>query len=133
MKQIFEHYEKWEDFKHGMYELSDVLDKDIKVIQSVNLLKTQFEFYNTLKELEKYWPVSISVNLTNKSQNRRAWLGAAACSYKNDCPEYLTRIAWSLLNKSDQDKANKTAETFITEYERKNKGIHTDMGGQMLF
>lgn len=133
MKQIYHHYEKWEDFLSGMYNLNDVLDKDKKVKNCIDLLSTPGEFYTVCKELLDKWPVSCDVNLSNKNQNRRAWLGAAACTYSFNAPEYLTRIAWGLLNKDVQDKANHVAEKIIFEYERKNTSLHKGMGEQMLF
>jgi hypothetical protein len=120
MKQIFEHYEKWEDYQAGMYQLTDIIDKDLKVINSIKLLSDNNLFYDICKKILIDWPIASNVNLTNKNQNRRAWLGAAACMYKNRCPEYLTRIAWNLLNKEIQDKANLIAEKIISEYEKRN-------------
>jgi organic radical activating enzyme len=95
------------------------------------------------KELEYIrYPVNASVvfdnlekfkQISNKYQNRRAWLGAAACMYKHKCPEYLTRIAWGKLDSQTQFKANTIAEKIIKEYERENSRIHKDMGEPMLF
>ena len=133
MKQIYHHYEKWEDFNNGMYTLEDVLDKDIKVLECISLFKDPNEFYNTLKKVVSLWGHSTEVNLTNKSQNRRAWLGAAACLYKCSAPEYITRISWNLLNKDVQQKANLVAEKVINEYESENIGIHKRLGKQVLF
>ena len=116
IKQYFTHYENWEDYRQGMYRLTDEKDKDILVFKAVNLLKNQELFYDTMKELVLNWDIATKVNLTNNQQNKRAWLGAAACSYKYNVPEYLTRIAWNLLNKEDQIKANQTAEKIISEY-----------------
>ena len=132
MKQIFETYDKWEDYHCGMYNLNDVLDKDKKVINAIYLLSSTEQFYNVCLEILDKWKVSCDVNLSNKNQNRRSWLGAAACTYLHNCPEYLTRIAWSLLNKDVQDKANNIAEKIIKEYERKNTKVHTGVGNQML-
>jgi hypothetical protein len=133
MKQIYEHYEKWEDYKSGMYNLNDVIDKDKKVIGAINLLSNQIEFYDSMKKLLNLWKVSVDVNLSNKNQNRKAWLGAAACMFVHNTPEYLTRIAWNLLNKDVQEKANNVADKIILEYERTNFGIYKDLGGEMLF
>jgi hypothetical protein len=133
MKQIYETYEKWEDYINGMYNLSDVIDKDKKVIDSIKLLSDPKEFYSICKKIMHEWKISTDINLSNKNQNRRAWLGAAACMYKCNDPEYLTRIAWGLLNKDVQIKANNIADQIIKEYERKNIGLYTNMGTEMLF
>lgn len=116
MQQFFAHYEAWEDFQNGMYRLNYELNRDRFVIDAIWLLKNQAEFYSAMNELIDKWPVAAKVNLTNNQQNKRAWLGAAACCYKHNTPEYLTRLAWNLLNKEDQDNANITAEKIIFEY-----------------
>lgn len=133
MDQIYIEYQKWEDYLFGMYNTNDVMDKDKKVIDSINLLSNPNEFYKTCKLILIEWKNASDVNLSNKNQNRKAWLGAAACMYKCKAPEYLTRIAWSLLNKSIQDNANKIAEKIIKEYETKNREIHSNVGTTMLF
>lgn len=114
--QYFCHYEKWEDFQSGMYRLISEKDKDIMVINAITLLKNQIEFYQSMKEMISKWETAAKVNLTNNGINKRAWLGAAACCFKHNVPEYLTRIAWNLLNKEHQDSANETAEKIIREY-----------------
>ena len=124
-KQIFEHYEKWEDFQAGMFSLLDIKDKDKKVIGAINLLSNENDFYNAMKELMKVWKIATDVNLTNKGQNRRAWLGAAACMFVHNTPEFLTRIAWNLLNKDIQDRANLVADKIIIEYEKKTENAKT--------
>jgi hypothetical protein len=133
MKQIYEHYQKWEDYNAGMYALHDIRDKDKLVFKSVKLLSDPNLFYETMQKLIIDWKVSTDVNLSNKNQNRRAWLGAAACFYKYKVPEYVVRIAWGLLNKEVQDKANRIANKIILEYETKNNGLHKNLGEPLLF
>jgi hypothetical protein len=133
MEQYYSHYKNWEDFQNGMYRMNVDTDKDIFVFNAINLLKSEVDFYNSCKAMLNEWQVSAKVNMTNKSQNRNAWLGAAACCYAHQTPEYLTRIAWSLMNRSDQDKANKIADRIILEYERKNIAVYQDVGSEGLF
>lgn len=132
MEKKYHQYTDWEDFKHGMYK-KHCIDKDKKLIDSINLLSNPDNFYNVLSELVKEWPISTSEHLTNVSENRRAWLGAAACCYYCNAPEFITRIAWSMLNNDVQERANTIAEIIIKEYERENTGIHKEMGTKMLF
>lgn len=133
MEQIYIEYQKWEDYLCGMYNSNDVIDKEKKITESINLLSNPNQFYKICKLILIKWKNSSDVNLSNKNQNRKAWLGAAACMYKCKAPEHLTRIAWSLLNKNAQNKANKIAEKIIKEYERKNREIYSDLGTKMLF
>ena len=128
MKQVFAHYTKWEDFQNGMYKSVDVEDKHLKLIGAINLLCDTKAFYVACKSLLQNWEVSSGINMTNISQNRRAWLGAAACCFVHSTPEYITRVAWSMLNKVDQDKANAIADLVISEYEQKyNKHEQTEI------
>jgi hypothetical protein len=116
MNQVFEHYEKWECYQNGMYNLRDIPEKDQRVEGSRLLLSSPLEFYQVCKKVVSDWPISTAVNLTNKQLNRRAWLGAAASMIKHQCPEHLTRVAWGLLTESEQIAANKVAEKIILEY-----------------
>lgn len=45
--------------------------------------------------------------------------------YIHNTPEYLTRIAWGLLNKDVQQKANNIADKIIIEFENKNHNEKT--------
>ena len=133
IKQIYHKYELWEDYNNGMYNSNDILDKNIKAFDCIDLLTNSKLFYETCIKLLSEWPISCDVNLSNTAKNRRAWLGAAACSYHCQAPEYITRIAWSLINKDKQDMANLVAERVILQYEERYKGIHKNVGEQMLF
>lgn len=123
--QYFDKYTNWEDFKNGMFDVSNIIDKHTKVIGAIDILTNPEKFSDILNKLVHDWPVSSKINLSNSQQNRRAWLGAAACSYEYKTPEYLTRIAWSLINKEHQDEANAVAESVILEYEKKMNHVQT--------
>ena len=133
MKQIFEHYEKWEDFKCGMYSLEKYKNHDELIHHSIMLLSNVNCFYESLIKVKLNWPVSWDVNMSNQYQNRRAWLGAAGCMINHKSPEYITRIAWNQLNKNIQLSANNIANKFIIEYENKNNKLYKNMGGALLF
>ncbi len=128
MNQIFEHYEKWEDYKAGMFSIVNVCDKDKKVSDAINLLSSQSKFYEASKKMMQQWPISTDVNLTNKGQNRRAWIGAAACMFECNAPEILTSMAWNSLSKENQNKANAIADKLIHEFETKQSNVKTLFG-----
>ncbi len=133
MNQIYHHYEKWEDYKAGMYTYS-VSERDNEFINyAIQLLSNANNFYNACKQVLDNWKYSAEVNLTNTRTNRRAWLGAAACMFIHNCPEVLTRSAWSLMSEEKRKEANEVATKIICEYERKNKPVCKNMGEQMLF
>lgn len=133
MIQVYEHYEKWEDYKNGMYSKICNYDAHIKLIHSIGILTSKENFIDAANDVLIKWPISSAVNLTNKNQNRRAWLGAAACCLRCEAPEYITRMAWYVINEIHKIEANKIADKIILNYERENKSIHKNMGEQMLF
>lgn len=132
MEQIFKHYEEWEDFKAGMFSLNEVSNKDEKLQDAINLLSNSSSFYLTLRDVCMIWRVATDVNLTNKRQNRRAWLGAAACMFKYNVPEYITREAWGMLDEKVQILANSVADKIIFEYEREDFRVHKNVGSSLL-
>lgn len=125
IRQVFAHYEKWEDFKAGMFSLQHFENENQLIDSALKLLSDNDDFYNTLLLVINNWEISTAVNLTNKGQNRKAWLGAAGCCYKYGVPEYLTRIAWNQLDEKTQHKANLVAEKIINHYLNTNTNAKT--------
>lgn len=123
MKRLFKKYTDWEDYKNGMYEISNLDDTDL-IKKSVNLLSDSDLFLSTCKLVVKEWPVTSSVHLTNNTINKKAWLGQASCNYLYNVPETLTRMAWGLLDCTFQDKANAIAETVINSYLNNLENAH---------
>jgi hypothetical protein len=133
MERFYSEYHNWEDWKNGLYSDDPKLGRFNMVKLSYELLTDVPRFYDVMKKMSSDWVVSTKVNLTNINQNRRAWLGAVSCNYNHSCNESLVRLAWSLIDFTDQEKANKIADQFIIEYERENFGLHINMGEKMLF
>jgi len=130
MKQIHHPYYKWEDFKNGMYET--VFENEEKLIQkAVELLSNSVEFYTICLFVVDEWKIATDVNLSNTSCNRKAWLGQAACCYKNRVPELLTREAWQRLSEEQRFNANVVAQKIIDKYEfeEKDRRVRETMGG----
>jgi hypothetical protein len=67
----------------------------------------------------KRWRYSCEHNLSDKSQNRKAWIGHAACAYAMQIPEDIIRKAWSFLSDEQQVLANKEADKAIKYWESK--------------
>jgi hypothetical protein len=133
MQRKYIHYTKWEDWKNGMYQTENIIDRDKKVIASIMLLSSPEEFYQACKDVVENWVYSTTENLSNQQQNRRAWLGAAACLIRCNAPEVLTRIAWKLLNEETQNIANAVADKIINIYENKHTNIYQNVGESLLF
>jgi len=124
VKQFFADYNTWEDYKNGMYLNQNHSTIEIDINNAKKLLSTPLFFSETIDELFNNWGVATKVNLTNINCNKRAWVGAAACSFKFNIPEVVTRSAWSKLTFTEQKKANKIAQLKINnwtlEYKNKN-------------
>ena len=65
------------------------------------------------------WKYSCEHNLSFLGQNRRAWIGHAACAYALHLPEDIVREAWSNLTEEQQRLANNEADNAIKYWERK--------------
>ena len=117
MERIFHPYDKWEDFKNGMYEVPSNKKNEKFIKKSIELLSNCDLFLNTCIDLINHWKIATEVNLTNTNFNRKAWLGHAACSYKFGCPEFSTRIAWGILTEKQRIEANNVAQKVINSFE----------------
>lgn len=81
------------------------------------------EYGSWMKKVVKTWRYSCEHNLSNKTQNRRAWLGHAACALAFDCPEDIVREAWKHLTQEQRDAADAVAEETIKEWEDEQERI----------
>lgn len=68
------------------------------------------------------WPNSCLHNLSGAWQNRKAWIGHAACAIAIECPEDIVREAWGHLTEQQQVLANAEADKAIKEWECRNAG-----------
>jgi hypothetical protein len=132
MKRIFHHYENWEDYQAGMWrnvggsERTEFLRKAIEFTGDAAL------YGSFMRRVLVEWPLACEHNLTDITQNRKAWIGHAATCIAIDCPEDITRLAWAQLSQQQQDDANEQARQTIEEwealYEAKNLAIYRQMG-----
>lgn len=65
------------------------------------------------------WKFSCEHNLSDAAQNRRAWLGQAACALAMKCPEDIVRQAWWKLTDEQKTLANNEADNAIKIWENK--------------
>lgn len=65
------------------------------------------------------WPISCEQNLSDRSMNRRAWIGHAASYLAIQSPEDVTREAWWQLSDAQRDAANAKADLAIKAWEEK--------------
>lgn len=122
MVRIFHHYLLWEDYKNGMWTRLKPTDES-DFIEKAILFTGDYQLYGSyMMKVAEHWPICCEQNLSNLSQNRRAWIGQAASCMAINCPEYITRQAWGCLTQQQQDDANEMADTAIRWWED-NKSI----------
>lgn len=63
------------------------------------------------------WKYSCEHNLSCETQNRKAWIGHAACALALLCPEDIVREAWGHLSEEQQREANHVADIAIKYWE----------------
>lgn len=121
MKQIYHDYRYWEDYLNGMWrkENKEYNEKMLKV--AIEFTSNHFKYGEAMKKVIKEWKISCEHNLSNKNQNRKAWLGHAACCIELGLPEYLVRQAWKYLTELQQNLANKEAEKYIKQWEKEQR------------
>ena len=117
MKRIFHHYNKWEDFHHGMYN-EDKTDRKTRVNKAASVLGTPSICEKAMRMVVEQWTIATEFNLSNAEINRRAWLGQAACSSYVGVHEDETREAWGLLTIEQRTTANAIATRIIREWLR---------------
>jgi len=137
MEQIFIPYWEWEDWKNGMYK-STPKEEEKKDIKKAKIFMSQTDLFGkNMKLVISEWGNTMLNSLTNSDINKEAFVGQCACCYAIGVTESITKKAWHSLDLEKQIKANKIARYYINEYvsnyERKNRKIHKDMGRQMLF
>ena len=132
MKRIFHPYTEWEDYQNGMWETISGKERDLFLQRAIEFTGDAQLYGSFMFKVTDEWPIACEHNLTDTSQNRKAWIGHAATCLAINCPEDITRQAWGMLTQEQQDKANAQAQLAIEcweyKYEKKNNIIHQQMG-----
>ena len=118
IKRVFRHYSEWEEARCGMWIRPIGSEREYHIQRCREFMADTELFRSAMFRAINEWPVSCEVNLTNGSNNRRAWIGHAACCMAIGCPEEPTRAAWWTLTQSQRDAADAAAEEAIREWER---------------
>lgn len=133
IKRIYEPYWLWEDYLNGMWNKLEKSEEADMLYQAVRFTSNWIEYGKAMEEVIKAWPITMRNSLTNLSINRRAFLGHCACSFKFNCPEYITRQAWHIITEQQRNDADKIAESHIKKYEREINKIHIGLAEKLLF
>ena len=132
-KRVYHHFLDWEEVDHNMWGT---------VNNRAHYLKKAIDFTGNHKLYGRFmmrvvteWKASSENALTDSGLNQRAWVGHAACALAMGCPEDIVREAWGYLTDEQRLLANKEADNAIAVWQDayiKDKGIHQDVGGQVL-
>ncbi len=117
MKQKYHPYKEWEDYLCGMWRKVSAVEEAKYLDKAIQFTGDAQEYGSYMMRVAKEWPISCEHNLTDISQNRRAWIGHAACCLAIKCPEYITRQAWGFLSQRQQNEANAQADIAIGWWE----------------
>lgn len=118
MKRVWHNYKKWEEYHAGMWRVIPSGMERARLIHLAEKFTGDAGLYGSwMLKVTKSWPISCEHNLTDLGQNRRAWIGHAAACLAHGIPEDITRSAWGLLSKQQQDDANEKAEQAIAAWE----------------
>lgn len=123
--QFFSHFKYWGDYKNGFYSRdnqSNLQNKCFEFFENENIFKT-------CQKVKKDWKYSYNINLSNKTINRRAWLGQAGCNYYCGASFLTTIDTWRKLSQFVQYRCNEIADKFVKEYDNE-KGNRKECFGR---
>jgi hypothetical protein len=119
MDQVFHHYETWEEYKAGMWRNPTSTEVNKMLPEAIKFTGNHIVYGQAMMNVLEAWPISCEHNLSNATQNRRAWIGHAAACFKKSFPESVTRLAWGHLSSKQQELANEQADRAIDVWEEK--------------
>lgn len=119
IKPIWEDYNKWEDYKNGMYgsRFSKAkINQCYKMLTGLNLKKD-------MEETTKEYIISTRVSLTNKMFNPVSWLGQATCNLHLGATAREVVNAWLSMTKEQQNRANRIAKEVIDDWRKEHENL----------
>lgn len=122
-KRVYHHYKLWEDYRAGFYNNCSGSEKELKIKKVLEMFQSKDLTKEYMNRVINEWNYSCEQNFTNSSINKIAYLGQAACCIYAEVPNTVTMEAWSLLDRTDQDTANKIAVETIEKWKEENKNI----------
>lgn len=136
-ERIFHPWHEWECYKCGFYDTSppDGMTKDEAKKSYADFLSDSDRFEAAMERVSQEWPKSCEHFLTNENINRVAWLGQAAMCIETGVSSFY-RAGFMLLDLPNQNKANETAQKFLTRWlsdGKKDTGICERVAQARLF
>jgi hypothetical protein len=116
IERVYHHYEALEEYQRGMWRIVRGDQRMTNARNAARLMRDPAAFREAMRRALVEWPKSCEHNLTAEDTNRLAWLGHAGNLIGVGSPEENTRIGWHMLNKSEQDEANRAAQAILDEW-----------------
>jgi len=117
MERIYHPYTRWEDFPSGFYDNCTGVEREEKIKKVIELFSDPAKTETYMTRVCAEWVFSCEHNLTNSAMNKIAYIGQAACCLYAGVPSTITMEAWSMLDKSIQDRANEIAVRTLKKWE----------------
>ena len=118
IRRIYHHYKLWEEWTSScMWKKVKAEDWDRELERAIKFIGDDEAYGQAMLRVIKKWKYSCEHNLSCISQNRRAWLGHAACALEKELSESVVRSAWGMLTEEQRVSANKKADEAIEEWE----------------
>jgi hypothetical protein len=115
IKPQYHPYWLWEEIQFNMW--GSVTDRDSFLAKAIEFTGDHLLYGSFMGRVIREWKYSCEHNLSQRSQNRQAWLGHAACALGMECPEDIVREAWWKLTDEQRQLANNQADRYIKEWE----------------
>lgn len=134
MERVWHNFNKWEELP--MWREVTASERESFLSAAIKFTGNHVAYGLAMRRVIFEWPISCEHNLTDTAQNRKAWLGHAACCLAINSPEYVTRHAWGFLSMQQQDAANQQAHNAILLWEKnyalKNQSLSKNMACERL-
>lgn len=86
-----------------------------------DLLRDLDKFEAALKIIISQWTYSCEHNLTNRSLNKVAYMGQAACALVYGIPHYISCSGYNLLTDEQKARADEMAQYYVDLWEIDHK------------
>jgi len=121
VKRVWHPYTSWEEVAAGMWRQVAGQERERLLREAIAFTGDAERYGASMLDVINAWPISCEHNLTDLGQNRRAWLGHAACCLAIGCPEDVTREAWGHLSEEQRIAADRKALTAILAWQNAYK------------
>lgn len=135
MDRVWHPFHEWEDLE--MWSPCDSKKRYEMLQKAIEFTGSHTLYGKYMMEVLSAFPKACEHNLTDVQMNRKAWIGHAACFLAIQCPEDITRQAWSHLTDLQRELANLEAENainlWVSNHARKNRELDSQVGKQRVF